>query len=260
MNPGPLLIAVAALTAFAAGVTGAWSPCGFSMVDTLGEAGRGRRAMRAACATFSAGAVAGGVITFGALALLGAALRLQGTGAGLVAAVAVALLAAAGEAAGVRVVPQIRRQVPERWRRVMPLPVAAGLYGLLLGLGFTTFVLTLAVWALAGVSVALGSPLVGLAVGVGFGVGRALPVVAMAPRMTGVGGRMMQRMVERPGILRRLRLADAALLAALALAMALAGAGPGGGAAAAAPPSPEPAHPARPAVGPAPGSSRPPSD
>ena len=31
----------------------------------------------------------------------------------------------------------------------MPLPLAAGLYGVLLGLGFTTFILTFAVWALA---------------------------------------------------------------------------------------------------------------
>ena len=28
----------------------------------------------------------------------------------------------------------------------MPVPVAAGLYGVLLGLGFTTFILTFAVW------------------------------------------------------------------------------------------------------------------
>jgi hypothetical protein len=208
---------VAALTAFAAGVTGAWSPCGFSMVDTLGEAGRGRRSMLGACATFTVGAVAGGVVTFGALSLLGAGLQLGASGLALGAAVAVAALAAAGEAAGVRVVPQIRRQVPERWRRVMPLSAAAALYGLLLGLGFTTFVLTLAVWALAGVSVALGAPALGLAIGVGFGLGRALPVVVMAPRLQEVGGRMLSRMIERPQILRRLRLADAALLAGLAV-------------------------------------------
>ena len=42
-----------------------------------------------------------------------------------------------------RIVPQIRRQLPEHWRRAMPMPLAAALYGVLLGLGFTTFVLTL---------------------------------------------------------------------------------------------------------------------
>ena len=63
----------------------------------------------------------------------------------------------------------------------MPVPLAAGLYGVLLGLGFTTFILTFAVWALAGVAVALGDTQVGLAIGLGFGVGRTLPVIALAP-------------------------------------------------------------------------------
>ena len=73
-------------------------------------------------------------------------------------AAAVALIAALGEARGARIVPQVRRQVPESWRRVLPVPLAAGLYGVLLGLGFTTFILSFAVWALAGISVALGDP------------------------------------------------------------------------------------------------------
>ena len=118
--------------------------------------------------------------TFGGLALLGQALGAGGAAAIAVAA-AVALAAAAGEARGARIVPQVRRQVPESWRRVLPLPLAAGLYGILLGLGFTTFILSFAVWALAGVSVALGDPALGLLVGLGFGIGRTLPVVVLAP-------------------------------------------------------------------------------
>ena len=55
--------------AFVAGVTGAWSPCGFSMVETLGSRARRRRraALLAAprCATFALGALAGGAVTFG---------------------------------------------------------------------------------------------------------------------------------------------------------------------------------------------------
>jgi hypothetical protein len=54
---------------------------------------------------------------------------------------------------------------------------------------------------------------------VGFGLGRALPVVVMAPRLPDLGGRMLSRMIERPAILRRLRLADAALLAGLAVVL-----------------------------------------
>ena len=146
--------------ALVAGVTGAWSPCGFSMVETLGPSGyAGRlRVTIVACATFAVGALVGGAITFGGLAFLGDAL---GAAAPAVAAV-IAIAAAALEARGARIMPQVRRQVPESWRRVLPLPLAAGLYGVLLGLGFTTFILTFAVWALAGVSVALGDPLLGL--------------------------------------------------------------------------------------------------
>lgn len=220
-----LTAAALVLTAFVAGVTGAWSPCGLSMVETLGSATArvGIRGVRLSAATFALGALAGGVVTFATLGALGQLLHAGGEGIALAAAVAIALLAALGEALGVRVVPQIRRQVPEPWRRVMPLPLASGLYGILLGLGFTTFVLTLAVWALAGISVAIGSPLAGLLIGLGFGAGRALPVVVMAPRYATIGERLETRMALEPALLRRLRLADAALLTVLALTLLSAG-------------------------------------
>jgi hypothetical protein len=210
-------------TALAAGVTGAWSPCGFSMVDTLASGGSGRRRLTLllACATFAAGALLGGAVTFGTLGVVGAALRGAGAAVPVVVAAAIAGAAALGEARGVRIVPQVRRQVPEPWRRVLPLPLAAWLYGILLGLGFTTFVLTLAVWALAGISVALGDPGLGLVIGIGFGLGRALPVVAVAPvARRPVGVRAVALMAERPVVLRGLRLADAAALAACAAVIA----------------------------------------
>ena len=120
-----------------------------------------------------------------------------------------------------RIVPQIRRQVPEPWRRRLPLPFASALYGALLGLGFTTFVLTWAVWALAAVSVALGDTTAGLAIGVAFGVGRALPVVAMAPSSwRGLGARLLATMAEHPASLRIVRAADAMCLAACAVLLA----------------------------------------
>jgi hypothetical protein len=119
--------------------------------------------------------------------------------------------------------PQVRRQVPESWRRVMPVTLAAGLYGVLLGLGFTTFILTFAVWALAGVSVALGDAQLGLLVGLGFGLGRLLPVVVLAPAAgTGWGAGAHAAMAERPAILRGLRAADAVALALCALTLATA--------------------------------------
>src|SRR5213078_1906882 len=113
------------------------------------------------------GAPLGAVVTFGSLALLGA--LLHGGRAALGVAAAVAVAGAALDASGTRIVPQIRRQVPEPWRRVLPLPLAAGLYGVLLGMGFTTYVLSFGVWALAGISVALGDPSAGLLIGAAFG-------------------------------------------------------------------------------------------
>jgi hypothetical protein len=216
------VLTLLAAAAVIAGLTGAWSPCGFSMVETLaphGYAGS-RRVSVASCATFALGALAGGVATFEGLALLGSALGAGGTVAAGVAA-AIALAAAVGEARGTRIVPQVRRQVPESWRRVLPVPLASGLYGVLLGLGFTTFILTFAVWALAALSVALGDPAAGLAIGLGFGIGRALPVVALAPVAgTEPGSRAHAAMAERPRILRALRALDAAALLACAVALA----------------------------------------
>jgi hypothetical protein len=216
-----VLETVLILAAAAAGVTGAWSPCGFSMVETLAPAGyAGRlRTTLAACVTFAAGALAGGAVTFGGLALLGQALGAGGSLA-LAVAAALALATAVGEARGARILPQVRRQVPESWRRRMPVPLAAGLYGVLLGLGFTTFILTFAVWALAGVCVAVGDPALGLAVGIAFGAGRLLPVVALAPTAgTGAGAALHAAMAERPQILRSLRAVDALALAACAVAL-----------------------------------------
>jgi hypothetical protein len=212
-----VLEAVLILAAAVAGLTGAWSPCGFSMVETLapqGYAGR-LRVTAAACVTFAAGALAGGVVTFGGLALVGEALGAGGPAA-LAVAAAVALAAAIGEARGTRIVPQVRRQVPESWRRRMPVPLAAGLYGVLLGLGFTTFILTFAVWALAGVCIAVGDPALGVAVGLAFGAGRLLPVVALAPIG---GGALHAAMAERPRILRSLRAVDAVAMVACAVAL-----------------------------------------
>ncbi len=226
-----------AATALAAGLTGTWSPCGFSMLGTLGPTGHtgGRRTTAAACAAFAAGALAGGAATFTVLSLLGRALGGGGSRAATAVAVAIAAAAALGEARGVRVLPQVRRQVPEHWRRVMPLPLAGGLYGVLLGLGFTTFVLTLAVWALAGLCVALGDPSAGLAVGLAFGAGRALPIVVLAPWIDGARGvRYAELMAERPAVLRGLRRVDGLLLLLCAAAL---GAGAGAGSALAAGPA-----------------------
>jgi hypothetical protein len=225
----------AAATALLAGIAGAWSPCGFSMVDTIGTAlGDARRsATTMAATTFTAGAMAGGALTFGTLAFLGGLVGHEASGVRGGLAALIALAAALADWRGVTVAPQIRRQVPERWRWTMPLSLACGLYGILLGLGFTTFVLTFAVWALAGISFAAGSPAVGLLIGVAFGVGRALPILWMAPALRGGGGaRRLDSMASEPRLWLGLRRLDALGLGLCALFIgttsALANGGAGG--------------------------------
>jgi hypothetical protein len=89
----------------------------------------------------------------------------------------------------------------------------------LLGLGFTTFVLSFGVWALAGICFALGDLDAGIVIGAAFGIGRALPIAALAPvadRLLGI--RALEVMSARPALYRWTRVGDAlALIAAAAV-------------------------------------------
>ena len=173
------------------------------MVGTVRAARHGGRAL--AGGAFTLGLGLGAAALFGSLGALGSALR-PGH-AVVLAAVALAGAAALADLAGLRVRPQVPFQVPERWRRTMPLARALFLYGLLLGTGVTTFVPAAAVWALLPLCVALGSVPLAVAVGLGFALGRALPVLAVSDETA---------LAERPQGLRVLR-----ILAAGSLALAL---------------------------------------
>jgi hypothetical protein len=178
------------------------------MVGTVRAARRGRSRAFAAAA-FAAGLAVGGGMVFGALGAVGS--LLHPGHAFLVSAAVLAGAAALADALGLRVRPQIRFQVPEPWRRTMPLPRALFLYGLLLGTGLTTFIPAAAAWALLPLSVALASMPGAAAVGVSFAAGRAMPVLALA-----AGRRDESSLAERPGGLRALRmLAAGSLLLAL---------------------------------------------
>lgn len=174
------------------------------MVGTVSAARHdGRRAFALTAAAFALGLALGASVVFGGLGLLGAWTH---TRVLVVVAVVVAVAAIACDAAGLRVRPQIRFQVPERWRRTMPLPRALFLYGLLLGTGLTTYVPAAAAWALPALSLALGDVAGSLAIALGFAAGRALPVLVLATRVEETV------LAERPHGLRLLRLLTAASL------------------------------------------------
>src|SRR5690242_9840865 len=169
------------------------------MVGTVRAA---RHRVRAGAA-FTAGLALGAAAVFVSLGALGAMISGRAV---VVAAVALGVVAVASDALGLRVRPQIRFQVPEPWRRTMPLTRALFLYGLLLGTGLTTYVPATAAWALPALSLALGDVWASLAIAAGFAAGRALPVLFL--RETTIA--------ERPRGLRLVRvLAAASLLAAL---------------------------------------------
>jgi hypothetical protein len=169
------------------------------MVGTV----RAARHRGRAGAAFTVGLLLGAAGVFVALGALGAVLSGRAV---VIAAVALGVVAVASDALGLRVRPQIRFQVPEPWRRTMPLSRALFLYGLLLGTGLTTYVPATAAWALPALSFALGDVRASLAIAVGFAAGRALPVLLL--RETTIA--------ERPRGLRLVRvLAAASLLAAL---------------------------------------------
>ena len=194
------------------------------MVETIVPVVHGTRTWLISLLLFTAGAVA----TAALLGLaLGAALPAGGAGwAGAVAALA--LVEAAAEVGLVRLrVPQVRRQVPERWRERYPQPLAALLYGGGLGLGFATYlpVATLPVVAV-GVA-ALAGPAAGAVVLGAFGLGRglALAVATVRVRSHEQATERIEWMSRLAGK-RRLRSANAVALAVLGSALAL-GAGVG---------------------------------
>lgn len=181
------------------------------MVGTVSAARRigGRGALVAAGAAFAAGLGLGAALIFGSLGVLGAALE-----PGRPFVIGAAVLAAAAvisDLAGFRVRPQVRFQVPEPWRRSMPLPRALFLYGILLGTGVTTFVPAAAGWALLPLCFGLASVPSALVIGLSFAAGRALPVLWLVAR-----GRDEGALAERPQGQRALR-----VLAATSLALAL---------------------------------------
>jgi hypothetical protein len=138
------------------------------MADTV-------RAARTPTAIMAAALVASSAATLGTFALVGSRLPLRH--ALVLAAIAIAIAAVLGDALAIRVRPQIPLQVPEPWRRTLPLPLASLLYGALLGSGLSSAMPVFAGWAIVGLAFATGRPESAVLVGLALGVGRALPIV-----------------------------------------------------------------------------------
>jgi cytochrome c biogenesis protein CcdA len=147
------------------------------VAETVAPVVHGVRRWLVAVAAFAAGSIIAGA---GLGWALGWAAQRAGGGSvhGAWAAAGIALAYAAREAGLLRLpVPQLRRQVPQRWREVLPLPATAFLYGAGLGVGFVTYVPVATLVAVTA-AIALADPAAGMVGLAAFGAGRAIVLVA----------------------------------------------------------------------------------
>jgi hypothetical protein len=170
------------------------------MLETFTPAVCGsRRRQTLAQALFAGAAVAAAAIVGLALGFAGSVL---GARQAVLAAASLALLAAAREAGVLRLsLPQVRRQVPERWRFELPLPIWASGYGAGLGAGLLTYQPVSTFWIACAGALALARPLPAAFCLSFYGAGRAL-IVAW-PRRAGDPTAAVERLSRRRrGLLR----------------------------------------------------------
>ena len=179
------ILVLGAVVAFAAAVRSTWSPCGQSMLSQLtpvGEASRGYRYGTTA-AWFVAGAVVGGAMLGGVMALLAAGVAAidisSSTALGVVAGLAIASAAVDSGVLGVAP-PFFLRQVNEDWLGRYRAWVYGSGFGWQVGSGVTTYIMTAAVFLTIAMGALTAGPLAALALGVLFGLVRGLAVLLTA--------------------------------------------------------------------------------
>jgi hypothetical protein len=189
------------VTAIVAAVRGLWSPCGLSMLSSLNpvsEAARGNRFPLTA-GWYVAGSVLGGAFlgagcAVGALAFGHLDVSAGFTWALVLAAASVALLSDARVGFALPVHP---RQVDERWLHTYRRWIYAGGYGVQIGAGFATYVMTAATYLTAALAVLTGRPAQAFAAGVTFGLVRGLGILIAGAARTPDGLRALLARVDR---------------------------------------------------------------
>lgn len=172
------------------------------MVYTIAPAVRrspGLRSWALVSATYALGSVLGGAITGFAVGLTGSALSIFHLSSQLTR-VAFGLLAGASVIRDVRfpmsTLPALHRQVPERWRGSLPLPIATFLYGFQLGLGWATHAYFATYYVLLGFVLMTGNAASGAFLVALYGFGRASVVLMFPPESEDLDHRL-ERMGAR---------------------------------------------------------------
>lgn len=169
-----------------AAIRGLWSPCGLSTLSSLNpvaERARGHRFWVTAC-WYVAGSLVGGLLLGGAFAVGAGAFGAVDAGprAAWWLVLAGALVAVASDARlGGWSLPMHPRQVDERWLTKYRRWIYAGGYGVQIGTGFATYIMTAAVYLMALLAIATGAPRQALVAGAVFGLARGLTSGLAAP-------------------------------------------------------------------------------
>ena len=205
------------------------------MVETITPVVHGgRRRWLGAVALHAVGASGAAAVVGAVAGAVGGWTGAPWDGAAWWAVAAVAVLYAAREAGLPVPLPEVRRQVPERWRRSLGPHRSSFLYGVMLGVGFLTH-LGHGTWPVVSlVALVFGDPLLGAAIAAPFGLARALSlaVVARARRAEDVSSVIDSlESVSRAAVD---RVANAAVLLGVGIAAAAGGVPDAGGLSAAA--------------------------
>ena len=196
------MLVLAVLVAAAAGVRGIWSPCGLSMLSALNplsERGRGHR-FAVTASWYAAGAVLGGGLLGGGCALAAVGVDRLHLDAGWtwVLVLAAATVAVASDSAVTRfALPVHPRQVDARWLTTYRRWIYAGGFGLQIGTGFATYIMTAGVYLTAVLAALTAGPGPALVVGLVFGAVRGLAILVAAPARTPEALRALMAAVDR---------------------------------------------------------------
>jgi hypothetical protein len=180
-----LLVALGIVTAVAAAVRSTWSPCGLSVLSQItpfGERARGHR-FGATAAWYVVGSLLGGVsLGLVAAALAAGVAALDWSTAARLGLVAVlALLGAVVDAHLLGFGPPfIRRQLNEEWLPQYRSWVYGTGFGWQIGSGFSTYVMTAAVFLLVAVAALTANPVAAMSVCLLFALVRGLAVLLAA--------------------------------------------------------------------------------
>jgi hypothetical protein len=172
---------LAVVVAVAAAVRSTWSPCGLSMLSTItpmAERSRGRN-WWATATWFLLGATVGGALLGAPAALLAAVVGATGASTATLLGVATALgvLAVALDLglAGTTM-PHHRRQVDEQWLDQFRSWVYGAGFGVQIGTGLATYIMTAAVYLTVALAALTGRPWTALAICTLFGSVRGLAI------------------------------------------------------------------------------------